>query len=72
MLKGKALNVTPNYCPEAEEVLSKAVKLDPGLVEGWNQLGEVYWKKMDVASAKTCFLGALNHVRINLLFLSFS
>ncbi|KAM4808627.1 tetratricopeptide repeat protein 5 [Rhinophrynus dorsalis] len=63
MLKGKALNITPNYSPEAEECLSKAVKLDPGLVEGWNQLGEVYWKKMDVASAKTCFLGALNHCK---------
>ncbi|KAG8455547.1 hypothetical protein GDO86_001663 [Hymenochirus boettgeri] len=63
MLKGKALNVTPNYSQKAEEALSKAVKLDPGLVEGWNQLGEVYWKKMDVASAKTCFLGALNHCK---------
>ncbi|XP_053324480.1 tetratricopeptide repeat protein 5 [Spea bombifrons] len=63
MLKGKVLNVTPNYNQEAEEVLSKAVKLDPSLVEGWNQLGEVYWKKMDVTSAKTCFLGALNHCK---------
>ncbi|KAE8633854.1 hypothetical protein XENTR_v10002119 [Xenopus tropicalis] len=63
MLRGKALNVTPNYSQEAEDALSKAVKLDPGLVEGWNQLGEVYWKKMDVAAAKTCFLGALNHCK---------
>ncbi|KAM8962217.1 tetratricopeptide repeat protein 5 [Pelodytes ibericus] len=63
MLKGKALNVTSEYNAEAEEILSKAVKLDPGLVEGWNQLGEVYWKKMDVSSAKTCFLGALNHCK---------
>ncbi|MEE6528565.1 hypothetical protein FKM82_031046 [Ascaphus truei] len=63
MLKGKALNVTSSYSQQAEDALSKAVKLDPGLVEGWNQLGEAYWKKMDVASAKTCFSGALNHVR---------
>ncbi|KAM9329852.1 tetratricopeptide repeat protein 5 [Gastrophryne carolinensis] len=63
MLKGKALNVTANHSTEAEELLSKAVKLDPGLVEAWNQLGEVYWKKMDVASAKSCFLGALNHCK---------
>ncbi|XP_077154196.1 tetratricopeptide repeat protein 5 isoform X1 [Ranitomeya variabilis] len=63
MLKGRALNVNPNYCLEAEEVLSKAVKLDPGLVEAWNELGEVYWKKMDVTAAKTCFLGALNHCK---------
>ena len=27
--------------PEAEEVLSKAVKLDPTLVEAWNELGKV-------------------------------
>nr|XP_025037795.1 tetratricopeptide repeat protein 5 [Pelodiscus sinensis] len=31
MLKGKALNVTPDYSPQAEELLSKAVKLDPEL-----------------------------------------
>lgn len=62
MLKGKALNVTPDYSPEAEVLLSKAVKLEPELVEAWNQLGEVYWKKGDIASAHTCFSGALTHV----------
>lgn len=62
MLTGKALNVTPNYSPKAEELLSKAVKLEPKLVEAWNQLGEVYWKKGDVAAAHTCFSGALTHV----------
>lgn len=62
MLKGKALNVTPDYSPEAEVLLSKAVKLEPELVEAWNQLGEVYWKKGDVAAAHTCFSGALTHV----------
>ncbi|XP_068953780.1 tetratricopeptide repeat protein 5 isoform X2 [Petaurus breviceps papuanus] len=63
MLTGKALNVTPDYSPQAEELLSKAVKLDPELVEAWNQLGEVYWKKGDVAAAHTCFSGALSHYR---------
>lgn len=62
MLTGKALNVTPDYSPKAEELLSKAVKLEPTLVEAWNQLGEVYWKKGDVAAAHTCFSGALTHV----------
>uniref|UniRef100_A0A8C4MPR5 Tetratricopeptide repeat domain 5 n=1 Tax=Equus asinus TaxID=9793 RepID=A0A8C4MPR5_EQUAS len=62
MLTGKALNVTPDYSPKAEELLSKAVKLEPNLVEAWNQLGEVYWKKGDVAAAHTCFSGALTHV----------
>ncbi|XP_032773734.1 tetratricopeptide repeat protein 5 isoform X3 [Rattus rattus] len=63
MLKGKALNVTPDYSPEAEVLLSKAVKLEPELVEAWNQLGEVYWKKGDVAAAHTCFSGALTHCK---------
>lgn len=62
MLKGKALNVTPEYSPQAEVLLSKAVKLEPELVEAWNQLGEVHWKKGDVAAAHTCFSGALTHV----------
>ncbi|XP_051832939.1 tetratricopeptide repeat protein 5 isoform X2 [Antechinus flavipes] len=63
MLTGKALNVTPDYSPQAEELLSKAVKLEPELVEAWNQLGEVYWKKGDVAAAHTCFSGALSHYK---------
>ncbi|XP_005412100.1 PREDICTED: tetratricopeptide repeat protein 5 isoform X2 [Chinchilla lanigera] len=63
MLTGKALNVTPEYSPKAEELLSKAVKLEPELVEAWNQLGEVYWKKGDVAAAHTCFSGALTHCK---------
>ncbi|XP_022443271.2 tetratricopeptide repeat protein 5 isoform X1 [Delphinapterus leucas] len=63
MLTGKALNVTPNYSPKAEELLSKAVKLEPKLVEAWNQLGEVYWKKGDVTAAHTCFSGALTHCK---------
>lgn len=62
MLKGKALNVSPEYSAQAEELLSKAVKLDPGLVEAWNQLGEVYWKRGDISAAHTCFSGALSHV----------
>nr|XP_016850882.1 PREDICTED: tetratricopeptide repeat protein 5 [Anolis carolinensis] len=63
MLKGKALNVSPDYNAQAEELLSKAVKLDPELVEAWNQLGEVYWKKGDVSAAHTCFSGALSHCK---------
>lgn len=64
MLKGKALNVSSDYNAQAEELLSKAVKLDPELVEAWNQLGEVYWKKGDVSAAHTCFSGALGHVSL--------
>lgn len=64
MLRGRALNVLPVYNKEAESLLSKAVKLDPKLVDGWNHLGECYWKNKDVTSAKNCFIGALNHVSL--------
>lgn len=57
-LKGKALNVTEVFDQAAEDALSKAVKLDPKHVEGWNQLGECFWKKSDTAQAKTCFESA--------------
>ncbi|XP_069686629.1 tetratricopeptide repeat protein 5-like [Periplaneta americana] len=62
-LKGRALNVMPHHSKEAEEVLSRAVKLDPKLVEAWNELGECYWKKDDIEEAKNCFSGALLHAR---------
>nr|XP_046236336.1 tetratricopeptide repeat protein 5 [Scatophagus argus] len=57
--KGRCLNVGPDYSAIAEECLSRAVKLEPGLVEGWNILGEQYWKKGDLTGAKNCFTGAL-------------
>lgn len=60
--KGRCLNVAPDYSAEAEKCLSRAVKLEPGLVEGWNTLGEQYWKKEDLIGAKNCFTGALQQV----------
>ena len=44
-LKGRVLNVAPDHCPEAEQLLSKAVKLEPNLVNAWIELGECYWKR---------------------------
>lgn len=64
MLKGKALNVMSQFDQAALDALSKAVKLDPKLVDAWNHLGECYWKNKDIESARNCFVGALNHVRI--------
>lgn len=61
-LKGRALNVDAEYSKEAEEILSKAIKLDPKLVDAWNELGECYWKNDNLKEAKNCFSGALNHV----------
>ncbi len=64
MLRGKALNVLPGFSQGAHDALSKAVKLDPRLVEGWIQLGESFWKKRDVEGAKNCFVGALSSVKM--------
>ncbi|XP_071823555.1 tetratricopeptide repeat protein 5-like isoform X2 [Apostichopus japonicus] len=61
LLKGRALNILPEFSPEALDCLSKAVKLDPKLVEAWNHLGECYWKKKDIENARNCFTGALNY-----------
>ncbi|KAG7462167.1 hypothetical protein MATL_G00199590 [Megalops atlanticus] len=63
LLRGRCLSVTPGFSEAAEENLSRAVKLDPGLVEGWNTLGEQYWKKGDLIGAKTCFTGALQQCK---------
>ena len=64
-LKGRALNVVSDHSPEAEQLLSKAVKLEPNLVDAWIELGECYWKRGEVDTAKTCFEGALSHVRLS-------
>ncbi|XP_026859617.2 tetratricopeptide repeat protein 5 isoform X1 [Electrophorus electricus] len=59
LLRGRCLNIAAKFSQAAEDSLSRAVKLEPGLVEGWNTLGEQYWKKGDLVAAKTCFTGAL-------------
>ncbi|XP_055522065.1 tetratricopeptide repeat protein 5 [Leucoraja erinacea] len=63
LLRGKALNVLPEGSSEAESALSRAVKLRPELLEAWNQLGEVYWKRGELEAARTCFTGALTHCK---------
>lgn len=56
---GKALEAHDSYSKEAEDLLSKAVKLDPANVDAWNCLGQCFWKKKDLAAARDCFNGAL-------------
>lgn len=58
-LKGKALDYLPEYTKQAEENLSKSVKLMPTKKEAWDALAHVYWKKQDVEQAKKCFEGSL-------------
>lgn len=62
-LLGRAHDVLSIHSVPAEEALAKAVKLDPKLVDAWNQLGECYWKKDNITEAKNCFQGALLQVR---------
>uniref|UniRef100_A0A7S2XC01 Tetratricopeptide repeat protein 5 OB fold domain-containing protein n=1 Tax=Lotharella oceanica TaxID=641309 RepID=A0A7S2XC01_9EUKA len=57
--KGRAYSTLAEYTPEAEEYLTKAIKLEPALVEAWNSLGAEYWKKKDLKAAGDCFRGAL-------------
>ncbi|GFZ15937.1 hypothetical protein Acr_25g0003460 [Actinidia rufa] len=59
-LRGKILDVFPDYRKEAEDHLSKAVKLSPSLADAWLCLGNSIWKKGDLPSAKNCFTLALN------------
>ncbi|XP_004300934.1 PREDICTED: tetratricopeptide repeat protein 5-like [Fragaria vesca subsp. vesca] len=59
-LRGKILDVLPEYKREAEDHLSKAVKLNPSLADAWLCLGNCIWKKGDLSSAKNCFTLALS------------
>lgn len=49
----------PEYTKQAEENLSKAIKLMPTKAEAWDALGHVYWKKRDLEQSKKCFEGSL-------------
>ncbi|KAA8532609.1 hypothetical protein F0562_032575 [Nyssa sinensis] len=59
-LRGKILDAFPDYRKEAEDHLSKAVKLNPSLADAWLCLGNCIWKKGDLPSAKNCFTLALS------------
>lgn len=62
-LLGHLYNVLDEYHREAEENLSRAVKLNPRNIDGWNSLGECFWKKGDLNTARLCFSSALEHMK---------
>ena len=64
-LRGKSLDFLPEYSKNAEEFLSKSIKLLPSKFEAWDALGHVYWKKQDLAAAKKCFEGSLEQNQSN-------
>ncbi|XP_024994185.1 tetratricopeptide repeat protein 5-like [Cynara cardunculus var. scolymus] len=59
-LKGKILDVFPEYTKKAEDHLSKAVKLNPSLADAWLCLGNCIWKKGDLPATRNCFNLALS------------
>ena len=66
-LKGKALNVLPAHSPEAEVLLTNAVKRDPSLAGAWVSLGENYWKNGKVEQAHDCFSSSITHVKTGII-----
>ncbi|ETV86675.1 hypothetical protein, variant 1 [Aphanomyces astaci] len=60
-VKGKALEVFPEYNPSSEALLSQAAKLDPCNLDIWVCLGNCLWKKGDLQAAKTCFENCLDY-----------
>ncbi|XP_042884837.1 tetratricopeptide repeat protein 5-like isoform X2 [Penaeus japonicus] len=60
-LRGRVLNVMPEYSAEAEEELGKATRFN--LPDAWNELGECQYKKGDLSGAQTCFEKALKLVQ---------
>ena len=64
-LRGKALACTEEgrASAAAERLLSGAVKLDPQLIDAWNCLGECFWERGELETARHTFLGALEFER---------
>ena len=64
-LKGKCMDFLPEYTKQAEENLSKSIKLMPSKASAWDALGHVFWKKRDLSQAKKCFEGSLEQEENN-------
>ncbi|KAL7597202.1 hypothetical protein Lser_V15G28243 [Lactuca serriola] len=58
-LRGKILDVLPEYSKKAEDHLSKVAKLTPSLGDAWLCLGNCIWKKGDLPATRNCFTLAL-------------
>ena len=59
-LRGRCLDFIPQYTKQAEEYLSKSIKLAPSSPDAWRALGHVFWKKGDLEQAKQTFEGCLD------------
>jgi tetratricopeptide (TPR) repeat protein len=64
-LKGRASSFIPDQEAQAEELLSKALKLEPKLLGAWNALGEVHWNAQNYQRARESFERALEFCGTN-------
>jgi Tfp pilus assembly protein PilF len=55
------LNCLDDYQPGAEELLSRAVKLNPTNASAWISLAQCQWKKGSLAQAESFFLESLKY-----------
>jgi tetratricopeptide (TPR) repeat protein len=62
-LKGKSLNYFDEYQSGAEELLSRAVKLNPLNSDAWIALGQCHWKKNSLQQAEIFFLESLKYLK---------
>lgn len=61
MVRGRLLNTGESFNQEASDLLSKAIKLNPYLIEAWIELTECYQRKLDVEGAIVCLENALKY-----------
>ena len=65
-LRGRALDFLPEYSKQAEDFLSKSLKLIPTKRDAWDALGHVYWKKNALEQSYKCFESSLEQDDTNI------
>ena len=61
-LRGKVLDINPDYNKQAEEALSNSIKLNPYSWKTWDVLGHMLWKKQNYTRALESYEEALEKV----------
>ena len=61
-LRGKVLDIKPEYKKDAEESLSKSIKLNPFSWKTWDVLGHILWKKKNYDAALKSYEEAIQKV----------
>lgn len=61
MMRGRSLNSGEKFNQEAFDLLSKAIKLNPYLIDAWIDLTKCYQRKSDIEGAIACLENALKY-----------